>query len=33
MIRAGKMPSPFTHKIPGVEHVRRIFKQFDHQKG
>ena len=33
MIRAGKMPSPFTHKIPGVAHVRRIFKQFDHQKG
>jgi succinate dehydrogenase / fumarate reductase iron-sulfur subunit len=33
MIRAGKMPSPFTHKIPGVAHVRRIFKQFEHQKG
>jgi succinate dehydrogenase / fumarate reductase iron-sulfur subunit len=32
MIRAGKMPSPFTHKIPGHQHVRRIFKRFEHAK-
>ena len=32
MIRAGKMPSPFTHKIPGTEHVKRIFRRFEHAK-
>ncbi|HXH22902.1 MAG TPA: succinate dehydrogenase iron-sulfur subunit [Dehalococcoidia bacterium] len=32
MIRAGKMPSPFTHKIPGAAHVKRIFKRFEHAK-
>ncbi len=29
LLRAGKMPSPFTHKISGIKHVRRIFKRFE----
>ena len=29
MIRAGKMPPPFPHKIGGVKHVKRIFKRFE----
>ncbi len=29
MIRAGKMPPPFPHKIAGVKHVKRIFKRFE----
>lgn len=29
MLRAGKMPPIFPHKIPGVRHVRRIMKWFD----
>jgi succinate dehydrogenase / fumarate reductase iron-sulfur subunit len=33
MIRAGKMPSPFGHKIPGIQHVKDIFKRFDKQHG
>jgi hypothetical protein len=32
MIRAGKMPSPFHKSIPGVQHVRRIMKRFDHPR-
>jgi succinate dehydrogenase / fumarate reductase iron-sulfur subunit len=28
MIRSGKMPPPFPHKISGVKHVKRIFKRF-----
>ncbi|MPZ48479.1 MAG: succinate dehydrogenase iron-sulfur subunit [Dehalococcoidia bacterium] len=28
MIRSGKMPPVFPHKISGVKHVKRIFKQF-----
>jgi len=28
MIRAGKMPPIFPHKISGVKHVKRIFKRF-----
>ena len=29
MLRAGKMPPIFPHKIPGVRHVKRIIKWFD----
>jgi succinate dehydrogenase / fumarate reductase iron-sulfur subunit len=29
MLRAGKMPPVFPHKIPGVRHVKRILKWFD----
>jgi succinate dehydrogenase / fumarate reductase iron-sulfur subunit len=29
MIRSGKMPSPFPHKIGGVKHIKRIFKSFE----
>jgi succinate dehydrogenase / fumarate reductase iron-sulfur subunit len=29
MIRSGKMPSPFPHKISGIKHVKRIFKRFE----
>jgi succinate dehydrogenase / fumarate reductase iron-sulfur subunit len=28
MIRAGKMPPLFPHKISGLKHVKRLFKQF-----
>jgi hypothetical protein len=28
MLRSGKMPSPFPHKISGIKHVKRIFKRF-----
>jgi succinate dehydrogenase / fumarate reductase iron-sulfur subunit len=28
MLKAGKMPSPFPHKIGGVKHIKRIFKTF-----
>jgi succinate dehydrogenase / fumarate reductase iron-sulfur subunit len=28
MIRSGKMPPVFPHKISGVKHVKRIFKRF-----
>jgi succinate dehydrogenase / fumarate reductase iron-sulfur subunit len=28
MIRAGKMPPAFPHKIGGIKHVKRIFKRF-----
>jgi succinate dehydrogenase / fumarate reductase iron-sulfur subunit len=31
MIRAGKMPSPFHKAIPGVKHVRRLMKRFEHR--
>jgi succinate dehydrogenase / fumarate reductase iron-sulfur subunit len=30
MVKSGKMPSPFPHKISGVKHVKRIFKRFEH---
>jgi succinate dehydrogenase / fumarate reductase iron-sulfur subunit len=30
MIRSGKMPSPFPHKISGIKHVKNIFKRFEH---
>jgi succinate dehydrogenase / fumarate reductase iron-sulfur subunit len=30
MLRAGKMPPPFPHKIGGVKHIKRIFKRFEH---
>lgn len=29
MIRSGKMPSPFAHKISGAKQIRRIFKRFE----
>ena len=29
MIRSGKMPPLFPHKISGVKHVKRIFKSFE----
>jgi succinate dehydrogenase / fumarate reductase iron-sulfur subunit len=34
MIRAGKMPPIFPHKISGVKHIKRLFKTFDkkHEK-
>jgi succinate dehydrogenase / fumarate reductase iron-sulfur subunit len=28
MLRSGKMPSPFPHKISGAKHVKRILKHF-----
>ena len=28
MVRAGKMPPVFPHKISGIKHVKRIFKSF-----
>jgi succinate dehydrogenase / fumarate reductase iron-sulfur subunit len=31
MIKSGKMPSPFPHKISGAKHVKRIFKSFEHR--
>lgn len=33
MLRAGKMPPIFPHKIPGVKHVKRIFKAFEKKQG
>ncbi len=33
MLRAGKMPPIIPHKIPGVKHVKRIFKWFDKKQG
>jgi succinate dehydrogenase / fumarate reductase iron-sulfur subunit len=32
MIRAGKLPPVFPHKIPGVRHVKRILKWFDRKE-
>ena len=32
MIRAGKMPPFFPHKIPGIKHVKRIFSSFERKK-
>jgi succinate dehydrogenase / fumarate reductase iron-sulfur subunit len=32
MLRAGKMPPIFPHKIPGVKHVKRIFSHFERKK-
>jgi succinate dehydrogenase / fumarate reductase iron-sulfur subunit len=29
MIRSGKMPSFFPHKISGTKHIKRIFKRFE----
>ena len=31
MLRAGKMPPIFPHKISGVKHIKRLFKSFDHK--
>jgi succinate dehydrogenase / fumarate reductase iron-sulfur subunit len=31
MIRSGKMPPPFPHKISGIKHVKRLFKRFAEQ--
>jgi succinate dehydrogenase / fumarate reductase, iron-sulfur subunit len=33
MLRAGKMPPIFPHKIPGVKHVKRILKHFEKKQG
>ena len=32
MLRSGKMPPIFPHKIPGVKHVKRIFKYFEQNR-
>jgi succinate dehydrogenase / fumarate reductase iron-sulfur subunit len=31
MLRSGKMPPFFPHKIGGVKHIKRIFKSFEHR--
>jgi len=33
MLRAGKMPPIFPHKISGIRHVKRIFKRFEKKPG
>jgi succinate dehydrogenase / fumarate reductase iron-sulfur subunit len=32
MLRAGKLPPIIPHKIPGVKHVKRIFKYFEQNR-
>jgi succinate dehydrogenase iron-sulfur subunit len=32
MLRSGKLPPIFPHKIPGVRHVKRIIRSFEHSK-
>jgi succinate dehydrogenase / fumarate reductase iron-sulfur subunit len=32
MIKSGKMPPLFPHKISGVKHVKRILKSFDEKQ-